>query len=327
MIDKYDNGREPIASRAIICRTLGELRHPRARPVLIKAVSSPDAVVKIEAGRALGKVGRAEDATVLCTGHDARQPGGCADRRDRRTGRAQDQRSANPVDARRIDGKRGSGNPACLARRHATSDAKDFGTDPADWRRELKPTLVAAGQPGAAGGAAPATAAATPEVLPAEYGRPDGATTPRGKPMKPTREQRGSAWGCSCVWVEPLVICDTSSGPRLTHLGRAQLCRACFWAGSPGGAPLADEYLGLTRCCTRPGSVGADGALLSFKQKATKGTKNSSSDSHCLRDDRTRLHLFRLPFVTFVGFCSNLPAAAADESPTCQSLSRFPALG
>ena len=39
---------------------------------------------------------------------------------------------------------------------------------------------------------------------------------------------------------------------------------------------------------------------------------------------------FRLPFVTFVGFCSNLPAAAADESPHVPvtfPLSRSPALG
>ena len=54
-----------MATRAIICRTLGELREPKARDVLIKSVSSSEAVVKIEACRALGKVGRSEDATVL----------------------------------------------------------------------------------------------------------------------------------------------------------------------------------------------------------------------------------------------------------------------
>ena len=65
LIDKYEKGHEPVASRAIICRTLGELRDPQARDLLVKAVSSPDAVIKIEACRALGKVGRSEDATVL----------------------------------------------------------------------------------------------------------------------------------------------------------------------------------------------------------------------------------------------------------------------
>ncbi len=49
LIDKLERGREPVATRAIICRTLGELREPKARDVLIKSVSSSEAVVKIEA--------------------------------------------------------------------------------------------------------------------------------------------------------------------------------------------------------------------------------------------------------------------------------------
>ncbi|MGA2703883.1 MAG: HEAT repeat domain-containing protein [Isosphaeraceae bacterium] len=65
LIDKFDKGHEPIATRAMICRTLGELRNPRAHDLLVKAVSSPEAVIKIESCRALGKVGRSEDATIL----------------------------------------------------------------------------------------------------------------------------------------------------------------------------------------------------------------------------------------------------------------------
>ena len=57
-------------------------------------------------------------------------------------------------------------------------------------------------------------------------------------------------------------------------------------------------------------------ALLSLEQKATKGTKNSSSDSHCPNAMIEPASIFfRLPFVIFVSLCSNLPAAAADKSP------------
>ena len=65
LIDKFEKGHEPIATRAMICRTLGQLRDARAHDLLVKAVNSPDAVIKIESCRALGKVGRPEDATIL----------------------------------------------------------------------------------------------------------------------------------------------------------------------------------------------------------------------------------------------------------------------
>jgi HEAT repeat protein len=65
LVAKLAEGREPIASRAVICRTLGELRDPSAREALIKAVSDAEPVVRVHACRALGKVGRAEDATLL----------------------------------------------------------------------------------------------------------------------------------------------------------------------------------------------------------------------------------------------------------------------
>lgn len=68
LIEKFETDKEPVASRAAICRTLGELRDPSARPVLIKAVNDPDpslGVIRVQACRALGKVGKTEDATVL----------------------------------------------------------------------------------------------------------------------------------------------------------------------------------------------------------------------------------------------------------------------
>jgi HEAT repeat protein len=68
LIEKLEAEKEPVACRAAICRTLGELRNPAAREVLIRAVNDPDSslgVVRVQACRALGKVGKTEDATIL----------------------------------------------------------------------------------------------------------------------------------------------------------------------------------------------------------------------------------------------------------------------
>jgi HEAT repeats len=62
---KLKEGREPIATRAVICRTLGMLRKPEAREVILTATNDEDALVRAEACRALGRVGRPEDATIL----------------------------------------------------------------------------------------------------------------------------------------------------------------------------------------------------------------------------------------------------------------------
>jgi HEAT repeat protein len=56
---------EPLASRAAICRSLGEIGDPVARDALIRLLRDPDPQLKSEAIRALGKVGKPEDATVL----------------------------------------------------------------------------------------------------------------------------------------------------------------------------------------------------------------------------------------------------------------------
>ena len=65
LASKLKEGREPIATRAVICRTLGDLRRPEAREVILAAANDEDALVRAEACRALGRVGRSEDATVL----------------------------------------------------------------------------------------------------------------------------------------------------------------------------------------------------------------------------------------------------------------------
>lgn len=58
-------GKEPPISRAVICRSLGELKRPEARDALLKAMDDEDDEVRAEAARALGKVGKPEDAVLL----------------------------------------------------------------------------------------------------------------------------------------------------------------------------------------------------------------------------------------------------------------------
>ncbi|MFO0958591.1 MAG: HEAT repeat domain-containing protein [Isosphaeraceae bacterium] len=65
LISALEPGREPTASRAMICRTLGELRRPEAHAPLLKAAEDQDATVRAEALRALGKVGTTEDSAML----------------------------------------------------------------------------------------------------------------------------------------------------------------------------------------------------------------------------------------------------------------------
>jgi HEAT repeats len=65
LVEKLKGSREPTASRAVICRTLGELGDPFARDALIAAVSDTEGLVRVHACRALGKVGKPEDVTVL----------------------------------------------------------------------------------------------------------------------------------------------------------------------------------------------------------------------------------------------------------------------
>jgi HEAT repeat protein len=65
LVKRLEDGHEPVASRAVICRTLGELKLQAAREALVKAASDSEGLVRAQACRALGKVGLPEDATIL----------------------------------------------------------------------------------------------------------------------------------------------------------------------------------------------------------------------------------------------------------------------
>jgi HEAT repeat protein len=147
LMDKFEYGHEPTASRAIICRSLGKLEDPKARPLLIKAVNDPEAVVKIEACRALGKVGQPEDATVLARvmSLDTLE--------DARVAAIEGISHLKITDPRiyqvLVDGMEHDDPAIRLASLNALRKltGKDHGTDPAVWRRELKPLLASSGAP------------------------------------------------------------------------------------------------------------------------------------------------------------------------------------
>lgn len=65
LASKLDEKREPLATRAVICRTLGEIGRPEARPALLRSCDDPEPSIRAAACRALGKIGQSEDALVL----------------------------------------------------------------------------------------------------------------------------------------------------------------------------------------------------------------------------------------------------------------------
>lgn len=65
LVKRLEFAQEPVASRAVICRTLGDLGLPEAHDAVLRAVDDNEPMIRIEACRALGKLGRPEDATIL----------------------------------------------------------------------------------------------------------------------------------------------------------------------------------------------------------------------------------------------------------------------
>ncbi|AMV36999.1 HEAT repeat domain-containing protein [Planctomyces sp. SH-PL62] len=143
LIEKYEKGREPLAIRAIICRTLGELGDPAARGVLLKAVHHQEPVVKIEACRALGKVGLPEDATVLA---QTMTLDNLEDARIAAIEGLADLKTEDPRILKLLLDAMEHDDPAIrLASLNALRKiiGKDLGTDIAAWRAEMEPRLAA----------------------------------------------------------------------------------------------------------------------------------------------------------------------------------------
>ena len=169
LIAKLQEGREPVASRAVICRTLGELRRPAAREALIKAVSDPEGMVRTQACRALGKVGRPEDATILSRVMTVDTLEDCRIAAIEGLGelKAEDPRIREVL----VDGMEHDDPAIRLASLNALRaiTREDFGVEPGPWRKYLQsqvasqtpaPSTAPTASPASAASTAPATATA-----------------------------------------------------------------------------------------------------------------------------------------------------------------------
>jgi HEAT repeat protein len=152
LIAKFKEGREPVAIRAAIIRSLGNLGDARARDVVVAATADVDnAVIRVEACRALGRVGLPEDATLLSRIMLIDRLEDCRIAAIESLGRLKtnDPRVAQML----LDGLE-SEDPAirfeCLGALRAITN-KDFGTDPVAWRRALESTAATASNKSATG--------------------------------------------------------------------------------------------------------------------------------------------------------------------------------
>jgi HEAT repeats len=142
LIAKFEEGREPVAVRAVIIRSLGNLRARRARGVIKKAIGDTEnAVIRVEACRALGKVGLPEDAATLARVMSIDKLEDC------RIAAIEGIGMLKVVEPRiylmLLDGM-DHADPAirfeCLESLRSLT-GKDMGVEPAAWRRELEPML------------------------------------------------------------------------------------------------------------------------------------------------------------------------------------------
>jgi HEAT repeat protein len=155
LIAKLSEGKEPLAVRAVIIRSLGDLGDRRARDVVARAVNDSEAVIRTEACRALGKVGRPEDVTILAGVMAADNLEDCRIAAIEGIGalKAQDPRIFHVL----IEGMDHDDPAIRLSCYRALKriTGKDLGSTPDPWRRELEPQAVSPDRPGDASASKP----------------------------------------------------------------------------------------------------------------------------------------------------------------------------
>jgi hypothetical protein len=161
LIAKLDEGKEPLAIRAVIIRSLGDLGDQRARGVVARGVSDPEAVIRTEACRALGKVGRPEDVTILAGVMAADNLEDCRIAAIEGMGelKAQDPRIFHIL-IEGMDHEDPAIRLSCY-RSLKQITGKDLGSTPEPWRRELEPQPAPPAKPGNAPASAPQAKAKT----------------------------------------------------------------------------------------------------------------------------------------------------------------------
>lgn len=130
--------KEPVATRAIICRSLGQLGLRQARPALLQAVDDDESVVREEACRALGQVGRPEDATALARIMTVDTSGDC--RIAAIEGLAALKAPDPRIEALLVEGMehRDPGIRLASVRALQAITGQDLGVDPGPWRKYVQ---------------------------------------------------------------------------------------------------------------------------------------------------------------------------------------------
>jgi hypothetical protein len=142
LITRLEEAREPVAVRAVIVRSLGNLGDRRARQQIIKAVNDfENAVIRVEACRALGKVGLAEDATILAKIMTVDKLEDCRIAAIEGLGilKANDPRIYQVL-LNGMDHEDPAIRLECV-RSLRLITGKEFGIDPGAWRKGLEPTI------------------------------------------------------------------------------------------------------------------------------------------------------------------------------------------
>jgi HEAT repeat protein len=150
LITKLQQGREPVAIRAVIVHTLGDLGDRRARSTIVRVINDPntEAVIKVEACRALGKVGRPEDSTILARIMTVDNLEDCRIAAIEGIGSL---KTADPrIEQMLIEGMEHDDPAIRLAcyRSLRQITGRDPGNNPAAWRREKQSQVGPSSQPG-----------------------------------------------------------------------------------------------------------------------------------------------------------------------------------
>ncbi len=157
LIAKLEEGREPVAARMVIIRSLGRLGDRRARNAIAKVANNAnaEAMLRVEAYRALGMVGTSEDAMTLVRIMNTDQLEDCriAAIEGIAALKSRDPRIYDVL----IEGMENEDPAIRLQSYRALKQitGKDPGNRPDDWRKVLKPELAKTEKPTIASGIQP----------------------------------------------------------------------------------------------------------------------------------------------------------------------------
>ncbi len=183
LVARLKKGKEPVASRAAICRTLGELGRPEGREGLLAVIGDENPIIRAEACRALGKIGKPEDASELSRVMAADNSGECRIAAIEALGEL---RESDPrVEQMLVEGMKNEDPAVRLAalRSLRSLTGENLGVDPEPWAEHVDARLASvnaaatpdATEPPAAATPAPTALADAPITTPPPIGDPSVA--------------------------------------------------------------------------------------------------------------------------------------------------------